>query len=230
MFKNFILLTILIFSTIGCSHMLGGTCTFETIYGTAKVVEFQGNKPYVLFNPGKQRFSNIKVPFNQQIKFLAAETLEGKIGTIYPAQLAVITKGSCTPYRFTLLSGESFSRGIFIPFAHAGIITDDGKQTLNQFATIFKILSPSWPQLVLNICGQTQREGSEEYNLQLGERYGRTVTRLLQQTGIHSTKIRTKPAGEHLCPGSAYFADETEHGVWLNIWLTGENTPTTTIR
>lgn len=225
-----LLLCLLIMPTTGCSQMVGGTCSFEILYGTALIVELHDNKGVAHFNPGRQRFSNIKVPFSPQVKFSVDAPVAGNVGTIYPAQLDVITKGSCTPYRFALLSSENFSRGIFLPFESEGNITGDGKQTLNQVASIIKQLSADWPQLILNICGQTQREGSEEYNLNMGERYTRMVARQLEQAGVPSTQIRTKSAGEHPCPHSTIFADEVKNGVWLNFLLTDNNLPVTAIR
>ena len=230
MFKKILLLSILLVPTVGCSQMVGGTCTFETLYGTARIVELRDDKAFAHFNPGQQSFSNIKVPFTPQVKFSAATPFAGETGTIYPAQLAVITKGSCTPYRFALLADEGFSQGIFLPFEREGNISGDGKQKLSQVAAIFKKLSPRWPQLILNICGQTQQEGSEEYNLSIGERYARMVAQQLGQAGVPSTQIRIKSAGEHPCPYSTILADEVENGVWLNFMLTGQDLPATAIR
>ena len=230
MFIKFLFLSILLLPAVGCSQVVGGTCTFETLYGTARIVELRDDKVFAHFNPGKQSFSNIKVPFTPQINFSVTAPFSGETGTVYPAQLAVITKGNCTPYRFVLLEDESFSQGIFLPFEREGNISGDGKQQLSQVAAIFKKLAPHWPQLMLNICGQTQREGSEEYNLSIGGRYAHMVAEQLEQAGVPSTQIRIKSSGEHPCPHSTIFADEVKNGVWLNFLLTGQDLPATAIR
>ncbi len=200
--------------------MVGGSCTYETLNGTAKIVGHQNDKAFAHFNPEQQSFTNIKVPFNPQIKFSLQTSFAGKMETIYPAQLAIITKGSCTPYRFTMLASEDFSHGFFIPFGRDGNIAEEEKQTLKHLATTLKKLSSDWPQAIVNICGQTHREGTEEYNLNLGYRHARIASQLLLQAGITEAQIKTKSTGEHPCPNSSIFADEVKNGVWLNFVLT----------
>ena len=223
MFNKLFLLILLLLPTVGCTQMVGGACSYETLYGTARIVELQGDKTYAQFNPGQQSFSDIRAPFNQQMKFSLPTSFAGKIGTIYPAQLAVITKGSCTPYRLAMLASENFSQGFFIPFGREGNIAEEEKLTLKQIATIFKKLSPAWPQLVLNICGQTHRQGTDEYNLSLGERHARMASQQLQQEGISDPQIETKSMGEQPCSNSTIFADEVKNGIWLNFLLTGKD-------
>jgi outer membrane protein OmpA-like peptidoglycan-associated protein len=87
-------------------------------------------------------------------------------------------------------------------------------------AIIFKKLAAMWPQLTLDICGQTRREGSEEYNLNLGDHHARQVAQQLEQQGVPPSQIKTYSYGELSCPRSTAIGDERQNGVWLSFVLT----------
>ena len=220
MVRNILLFSLLMLPTLGCTHMVGGTCSYETIYGTAEIVKQQDSQTFAQFNPGKENFSSIKVPFSRNLQFIVKQPTTGQIGTIYPAKLSVITQGSCTPYQLMLLATENYSAGRFLPVSKNGQILSETDQEIEQIATIFKRLAKHWPQLRIIVCGQTTAEGTQEYNLHLSERYARGIALKLEQIGVPAERIRIISYGELPCPHCTAFSNELQNGACLSFQLT----------
>ncbi|MBU1640497.1 MAG: OmpA family protein [Proteobacteria bacterium] len=219
-FRFSILCFLVLLPTSSLAGMVGGTCTYETLYGTAQIVEQEHGQVMARFKPGKQQFHNSDLPLSRFLTFPVQMPIAGEVGAIYPATLSIITKGSCPPSRAKLLATEAYSMAIFIAIDGDGSLTQAPQPTLKQLAIIFKELAPRWPQLTLDICGQTQPEGSEEYNLNLGDHHARQIAQLLEQQGVPAAQIKTSSYGEHPCPGSTAIEDELQNGAWLSFVLT----------
>ena len=219
MYRHFLLFSLLLLPTLGCSQMVGGTCSYETLYGTARVVDFKDNKVLAQFNPDKQNFNNEKVSFSRNYQFQLKQPIDGNIGDIYPAELSIITKGSCTPFRLRLLANETHSTGLFIPLDQEGRFPTETPMQIEQIATVFKQLFKHWTHLQLNICGQTTPEGTHEYNLSLGQRHAQKIAKKLEKAGIPSQQIQVISGGEIPCPRCNVFGDELQNGAWLSFLL-----------
>ena len=207
----------------GWYRPVGGSCEFESRVGTAQIIVQDGGKTSARFAPVHGDFTAHQIPFSRTTQYAVKQKIQGKGGTLYPAQLAIITKGTCTPYRFSLLATEETSRAIFLQFSKEGQNSPETQHTTNQLIAIFKKLNRYWPDLSVNLCGQAQHDGSREYNLTLGTRYINAIANQLQQTGISAAKIRSISLGEIPCPNSTCFADEIENGVWFSFHLTVES-------
>ena len=219
MSRNILLFSLLLLPTLGCTQMVGGTCSYETIYGTAQIVRQQDSHTFAQFNPGKRDFSRKMVPFSRNLQFALRQSTAGEIGSIYPAKLSIITEGSCTPYQLGLLATESCSVGRFLPVNNNGQLSSEAAQDIEQIATTFKQLAKHWPQLKLSVCGQTASIGTQEYNLHLGERYAREIALKLEQDGIPAERMRITSSGELPCPGCTALSDELQNGAWLKFQL-----------
>lgn len=215
LYLYFVILTVL----AGCSFPVGGPCKFETRLGIAQIVELKGGKIFATFNPGEDLFTTRLVAFSPRMNFEVHQTVDEKNGTFYPARLDIMTQGSCTPYRFAVIATEHSSYGHFFPFSENGQVSPEIIQSINQVATIFAELTRHWPHLTLHLCGQTQREGSAEYNLELGNRYTHAITDLLEQAGVPATQINAISFGEQPCPHSTFFLNEVKNGVRLKFIL-----------
>jgi TPR repeat protein/outer membrane protein OmpA-like peptidoglycan-associated protein len=203
-----------------CTRLVGGPCEGESHFGVAHVVSVENGKVLARFDPGDSSFTTSKLPFSPGAQYTVKHQIKGESGTLYPAQLALITKGSCTPENFSLIATEEMSRGIFLPFDQEGQIEPESTQKIGQLSTIFKKLESSWPDLTVTLCGQTHREGTEEYNLDLGNRYARIVADQLGQNGVTGDKVTTISFGEVPCPQSNFFPDDVRNGIWFNFYLT----------
>ena len=221
MVRDILVLSLLLLPTLGCTQMVGGTCSYETIYGTAQIVKLQDDHTFAQFNPGQQNFSSEKVPFSRNFQFTLRQSTAGKIGSIYPARLSIITEGSCTPYQLGLLATENYSTGQFLPVNDNGQLSSEADQDIDQIATTFKQLAKHWPQLKLSVCGQTASPGTQEYNRHLGERYARQFAHNLEKAGVPAEQMQITSYGESPCPRCNAFSDELQNGAWLSFQMTG---------
>jgi len=215
----YLILLLLILLT-GCARPVGGPCEFESHFGVAQIISSENGETFAQFDPGTDHFTASKLSFSPKTKYAVKHRIQGEPGTLYPAQLSLITKGTCTPENFSLIATEEMSRGIFLPFNQDGQIEPESEQNISQLGTIVKKLDATWPNLTITLCGQTHREGTEEYNLELGNRYARIVANQLTQSGISSDKITTISFGEVPCPNSSFFPDEVKNGAWFSFYLT----------
>lgn len=202
--------------------MVGGPCEYETIIGSVVIVQPQDGQPVARFTPGTQRFFDKDIHLPRRSDFKLQQTIGGQVGDRYPAAVSVIIKGSCTPLNFWLLATEERTIGQFAPFSKEGQVSPEGSLKIEQIANVVHKLSPARPQLVLDVCGQTGKQGSAEYNLMLGERYARQVATQLEALGVSAARIHSYSAGEDSCHASTVFDDELQHGVWLRFLLNGE--------
>jgi len=219
--RSFYCLTLLCLTILtGCTRPVGGPCEFESHLGTAQIISTENGKHLARFDPGEASFTTSKIPFSRDTKYEVRQQITKETGTLYPAQLSLITKGTCTPENFSLLATEQTSRAIFLPFNREGQIEPESEQKVSQLGAIVKKLNNSWPNLTVTLCGQTHREGTEEYNLELGNRYARIVADQLIQSGVPGDKITTISFGEAPCPNSNFFPDEVKNGTWFSFYLT----------
>lgn len=222
-FRFYILFWLALLPTSSLAGMVGGTCTYEVMYGTAQIIEQEHGKIMARFEPGTQQFHKIDLPISRFLIFPVQLPIAGEVGTIYPAELAIISKGSCPPARTRLLATETYSRGVFIKndgsFSLPPTLT-----TSKQLAIIFNELVAMWPQLTVDICGQTSQQGSAEYNLNLGEHQARQVALQLEKYGVPPAQIQTSSHGEHPCPRSTASIGAPQNGVWLSFLLTSPST------
>lgn len=200
--------------------MVGGPCTYETIYGIARIYDQDCEGATARFySQNRHSEGDPQLPF-RSLEFPVTLPIYGGIGTIYPAELRVRTKGSCSPRGMDLLAAEKFNRCAAIRFDTDGQINPGEKNRLSQLAMTFKKLAPSWPQMHLDICGQTSSEGTEEYNLNLGGRHARKIAQELEALGVPHSQIKTSSTGESPCPRSIWILDEPQHGACLYFILT----------
>ena len=215
-------LCLLLLSLIsGCASHVGGECRYETRFGTAQIVESNDTGDLARFKPLSAPFTSGNIPFSPEMKFEVQQTVSAATKSLYPAQLAVITEGSCTPYNFSLLATEQSSGATFLPFNTEGQLSSEVTKNIDQFAAILKKLKPYWPQITLHLCGQTRPEGSEEYNQNLSQHYVTRVVSQLQRVGIPTNMIKAIARGEQLCPDTPQLPDEGANGVWLSFDLEG---------
>lgn len=217
--------TILLILVVGCSQkMVGGACDYESRLGTAQVVA-QGEEPLARFIVAGKGFVNTWVRYSPDMLFpFYGKTASEREDVPYPARLSVITRGSCTPYRLTLLSNQSFSQGIFFPVHEVATLQVEATQTLSEIATLYRRLAPVWPKLMIDVCGQTVQQGSSEYNFSLGNRYAQRAVDVLHGMNVPLGQLHVGSAGENPCPHSDVFLEETQNGVWVTFLLTGIDT------
>lgn len=212
---------LVLFLSPASAKVAGGPCEYETIIGTAVIVQPQDGQPVARFTPGTRHFFDKDIHLPRRSDFKLQQLISGQVGDSYPAAASVITKGSCTPLNFWLLATEQRTIGQYAPFSKEGQISLGGSLTVEQIASAFHKLSPARPQLVLDVCGQTGKQGSAEYNLMLGERYARQVSTQLVALGVPAARIHSYSAGEDSCQASTVFDDELQHGVWFRFLLHG---------
>jgi len=203
--------------------MVGGSCTYETLYGVARISEQGGDETIARFYPQNRLDEDSSLLTFRSLKFPVHLPVSGGIGTIYPAALRVRTKGSCSPGTMQLLATEEYSSSTVIKLDNDGQILPAEQQKLSQMAMIFKKLAPRWPQMQLEICGQTSSEGTEEYNFSLGDHHARKIARQLETLGVPGSQIKTSSSGEYPCPRSVTFLEEPQNGACLSFVLS--NTP-----
>jgi len=217
LYPLFFLCSILLTS---CQRPVGGPCEFETRIGVAQIVRAEDGKNFASFNPMEGTFTSQRIPFSPEMTFEVHQRFDGGEGSIYPAQLAIMTKGSCTPYNFALLATETTSRGVFLPFDKKGQLAPHTKARVIQLAAVYKKLDSNWPDLSLSLCGQTQRQGTEEYNFNLANHYIKRVTDLLQQNGVDTSRITTIAFADASCSETPPSPEKDKNGVWFNLYLT----------
>jgi len=206
-------------SLSGCSRPVGGPCEFESRIGVAKIVAIEEGETLATFDPMDAPFTTDLVPFSATTQFAVTELPSGRTGTIYPAQLEIMTKGACTPYHLSLLATEHMSQGLFIGFDQTGKALAEASQTVKQIAATFKKLQVQWPQLALSLCGQTDTEGSAEYNLNLAQHYISIISNQLIEAGVPTSRIEPLASGEDSCPGRQILSGAGENGIWINFHL-----------
>lgn len=220
--RLFLLLFLSLLPAAGCSQMVGGACEYKALIGTARIVQEEGKEPQARFYPAGKNLPETSVPVRAGMLFHLRQPTDSKRSDIhYPARLDVATKGSCTPYRFNLLASEYFSQGLFLPFDQNGKMTVGARKRLRPIAKTYQRLSSQWPNLVVELCGQSDREGPAEYNLSLTSHYAEQVANELKALKIPTYKLNQFGAGEEPCPRGDFFFDEVEHGIWVSFLLTG---------
>jgi len=202
------------------AFMVGGPCSYETVYGIARITEQSTSETLARFYPQTPRLEESLTNNFRSLAFPVHSPISGKIGTTYPAALRVRTKGSCTPGTMNLLATEKFSRGTFIKFNDEGQPTTTAQRKISQIAMTFSTLASLWPHMHLEICGQTSPAGSEEYNLNLGLQYARKLAQQLEILGVTQAQIKTSSSGEAPCPSFIDILDEPQNGVYLHFILT----------
>jgi outer membrane protein OmpA-like peptidoglycan-associated protein len=199
--------------------MAGGPCTYETVYGTARIVAQDKDTILAQLDPENRHLVG-NTMLMSRLKFSAQQPVSGGVGTIYPAERSIITKGSCSPGGARLLATETYSSEVFVAFDSEGRISEAAERKLGQIARVLKKLSPRWPQLQVAVWGQTTLEGTQEYNLNLGEQHARRATQKLQERGIPLSLITIFSSGEDSCQRMAFFEESDQHGVCLSFSLT----------
>lgn len=222
MLRLFSFLFLLAITSVGCTEaMVGGNCEYETLIGTA-LIQREQDDVLARFFPAGKGFAESEIRFSSDMKFQVRQPVDSeRSDVLFPAQLSAITQGSCTPYRFDLLSSEYFSRGIFLAFNDEGQMNAAAQTELEELATIFQRLNPIWPKLKVDLCGQTARQGTEEYNMVLADRYAHQISRILEQQKVPGSQIHIASGGETPCPRSYISDGEVGHGVWVRFMLTG---------
>lgn len=223
LFRFYILCLLIVLPASGCAGMVGGPCTYETLYGVARISEQVGDETLARFTPQKRLDEDSPLLTFRSLEFPVHLPVAGGIGTVYPAALRVRTKGSCTPGTMRLLATEEYSSSTVIKLNKNGQILPAEQLKLSQMAMIFKKLASSWPQMRLEICGQTSSEGTEEYNLNLGDHHARKIALEFETLGVPHSQIKTSSSGEHPCPRSVTFFEEPQNGACLSFVLS--NTP-----
>ena len=224
MFRKCLFFAFLVPLISSCYGMVGGSCTYETVYGTARIVELKGDKALAQFDPENSYDVADPVLMARLLKFPVKQPVSAGVGSIYPAEMSVITKGSCSPGNARLLATEEYRSDTFVPFDQDGRITVEAERKLWQIARVFKKLEHKWPQLQLAVCGQTSSAGTQEYNLALGDQYARRVANKLQEHGVPISLITTFSAGEDTCSRTALFDKSDEHGVCIDFSLVNTQT------
>lgn len=227
--KHFIwLLICILLPTSGYSqYLVGGRCEYDHLLGIARVKQLEDGNFEARFFPMEvtalQKESLGTVPYGMKFSLEKQDCwIDGKS---YPAQGSIRTKGSCTPYRFFILVGQDYSHGVFLSFDKGGEISSEGQGSLPQLASMLKRLSSDWPQVKLDLCGQTGLEGTEEYNLAMGQRYADQIRQKLVDEGIPQDWLDSSSAGESPCPHSTVFPDELSAGVWATFLMGGAGQP-----
>lgn len=220
LFRFYVLCLFVVLPASGCAGMVGGSCTYEILYGVARISEQGGGETLARFYPQKHIAKDSPLLTFRSLEFPVHFPVSGGIGTIYPAAIRVRTQGSCTPGTMQLLATEEYSGSTVITLNKDGQILPIEQQKLNQIVMMFKKLASSWPQMRLEICGQTTLEGTEEYNLSLGEYHARKIAREFEALGVPNSQIKTSSSGEYPCPRSVTFLEEPQNGVCLSFVLT----------
>jgi outer membrane protein OmpA-like peptidoglycan-associated protein len=205
--------------------MVGGSCSYETVIGVARIVSRHGEETDVRFDAGKRGFQTTHVPYSSEMKFTLRQMLHGKRGTRYPAELSIITQGSCTPYNLNLLATEDYVRTRFLSLNNEGQPDTATLLQTEQIAATFTKVLKSWPQLRLNICGESSSARSSEYSQNLGEHYARLFQHKLEALGIAGDQIQLSSAGENSCSGDPLLISENRNGAWLNFQLQANHSP-----
>lgn len=201
--------------------MMGGACGYEVVYGTARIVEQTNGTMLARFVAEKRQSAGNSLVMPRFLKISIQQPVAGGIGSIYPAELSVIIKGSCSPGGARLLSTEVYSGGVFIKLGNEGRISEADQGKLSQIARVFKKLAPRWPQLQLEVFGQTSSQGTQEYNLNLAAHHARQIAQQMEQKGVPASKIKTSSSGEGPCHRAIFFDNAHQHGVCLSFSLTG---------
>lgn len=223
LFRFYILCLLVVLPTSGCAGMVGGPCTYESVFGIAKISEQSSDETLARFYPQSRIDKDSPLLTFRSLEFSVRLPISGVIGTIYPAELRVRTKGSCSPGGMQLLATEEFSRCMVIKLDSDGKISPAAEERLNQVVMIFKKLTSKWPQLQMEACGQTSSDGTEEYNLGLGNHYASKISQKLESLGVPNTQIKTSSSGEHPCPRSIGIFDEPNNSVCLSFVLLDES-------
>jgi len=201
--------------------LVGGHCNYESILGTARLAS-TGEAKQFYFHPVNPVPAEAKVNVSKSMRFTARQPSKAVRKDIdFPARLSVITEGSCTPYRFMLLSSEYFSHRIFVPVDKHGRLSESQEHQLQQLSSIYQQIRQSWPNLVIEVCGTTGSNGSQEYNEGLANHYAQRVSDRLQSYGIEREKIHTSSTARAACPGMELFSDEGGDGANVRYHLTG---------
>ena len=209
----------LLLATGGCHPLVGGPCTYETVITTAMISSRQEEVFQARILPGELGGQHSRLSRSPDMEFAVRLPIAGGIGTRYPAELSAITSGSCTPYRFRLLASEASAIPFFLPLDRKGRFTPASRRTLAQIARVFGELAPHGPQLAIEICGQTEEEGSAEYNLNLAGRHARQFANQLTEQGVPADRLHTTAAGEESCAMAEPSADKPRNGAWLRFRL-----------
>ena len=223
------LLLPLAWSLSGCSRPVGGPCEYESRIGIARVVAEKEGEILVNFDPLASPFTTGFVPFSATSRLAVAKQPIDGMGSIYPARLEIMTKGSCTPYRLNLLATRHTHRPIFLEFDPAGQVLPETAQQIQQIASIFDELRTLWPQLRLRLCGRSSPAVSPKEISDIARQYANTVARKLELSGIPTERINTIAVAESSCPDSHGMSDAA-NGVWLCFQLTAKTVPTTVDR
>lgn len=220
-----LIITLIPLSTSG-ETMVGGACTYENILGTARLAGITSEEKQFYFSPAGPVTANAVVGVSSTMRFTARQpTYVVSNDIAFPAALSVITEGSCTPYRFVLLSSEYFSHPIWIPFNKQGQLADAEKAQLRQLADIYQKIEHNWPKLAVNLCGITHREGTQEYNKELTNHYTQQIINILKSYHIDRERMYTSIATDGDCPGMNDITRDGGNGVNLSFHLTGPDRP-----
>lgn len=220
LFLFHLLCFLMLLPTSSLAGMVGGPCTYEIVYGIARISKQGSDETLARFFPQSRHIDGKTLPISRSLVHPIGLPISGGIGAIYPAELRVRTKGSCSPGKMRLLATEEFSSGTVIKLDRDGQIHPTAQQKLSQLAMTFKKLAPRWPQMQLEICGQTSSEGTEEYNLNLGSHHARQFAQKLEHLGVPHSQIKTFSSGERPCPRSIAFLEEPQNGACLSFILT----------
>jgi hypothetical protein len=219
MFIRFLFSSFLIFITCSCQPIVGGSCSYETHIGLATIVKQQDNTFLARFDPGQETLKQHTAPLNPEMFFPVNPAGSTHIGDRLPAELAVITEGSCTPYQLTLLiTRPHHTSSIFIDFTENGQLTDRGQQKVKEIARLFLQLKKDRPAMNIRLCGQSQPQGTEEYNLFLSQRYSKNIADLLENTAVPHSRIIITAQGEHDCCSMNY----NQNGVYVSFEITAK--------
>ena len=224
MFRKCLFFVFLVPLISSCYGMVGGACTYETVYGTARIIALEDGKVLAQFDAENHYAIDNSVLMARLLKFHVKQPVAAGVGSLYPAEMSVITKGSCSPGKVRLLATEEYRSDTFVPFDQDGRLTVEAERKLGQIARVFKKLENKWPQLQLAICGQTSSTGTQEYNLALGDQYAHRVANKLQEHGVPISLISTFSAGEDTCSRTALFDKSEAHGVCIDFSLVDTQT------
>ena len=200
--------------------MVGGRCEYETLIGTARFVEVLDGEKHFSFEPASPILNTARVHVDSGMSFHARRLTDDlRKDTAFPARLEIITEGSCTPYRFVLLSSEHFSHDIFLRFDEDGRVPATTRERIQAIGRIYQRISDHWPKLTIELLGQTARTRTREYDRTLARHYEYLLGQQLQTLDVPTGKLTYRPDEDQECGDP--FRNTDQDGVWLRFNLTG---------
>ena len=215
------LLLLLTFLSACAGPIVGGRCDYEDLPGLVRIVGLP-DEPELVFEPLAPglRQSGEALPGSLRFPLPVPES-EFLYENEYPALLAAIIRGSCTPFQLKLLAAEGFSAPLFLPFTSEGQITPAAEVQLQTVATFYRYLEESRSALALELCGRTSAAGSQQYNMSKGWRYVSEVKSRLVELGVPVERFRSTSSGEAPCPWCDTCRVYDEDGVRVRLLLNG---------